>query len=153
MKLVYHFFGNVAFLMRTEPVKLAGTIHVECDVPDGSRLVLYSTDEKEVLEYKIENGGCDVPSSIFIGGKNVYIGVGDVLAVATPIREFQTGNTTYLIGVDFSVQEELKRVAEALIYVGNLAKQASRDSKDALSLKGRVDELYDRANSGDIINF
>ena len=153
MRLVYHFFGNVALLMRAEPAKLCGAIRVECDVPDGSRLLLYSTDEKEKFEYEFQDGFCNVAAEVFAGGKKIFISVGDLLAIATPLREFRSGGEIYLIGEDFSIKEQQERIAQALIYVGDLAKQASRASKDALSLKRRVDQLYERANSGDIINF
>lgn len=153
MRLVYQYFGSVSFLMRAEPAKAEGAIRVECDVPDGSKLMLYSADEKEKNDYSFQNGACEVPAAVFSGGKNVFIGVNDTISIGTPIREIRSGTNFYLVGAEFGEKEERERLAQALIYVGMLAKRASTDSREALSLKGLVDQLYERANSGDIINF
>ena len=155
MRLTYRYFGDVAILVRYEKLKVTGdTITIECDVPEGTRVSLYSEKKKQTFGHLFVNGCAQIPVEHIEGGVRVHFeGSDGALAYGTPIEEVIVGDERYLVGGVFETREEIKRVQDALVYVGDFAKRALEIAKETLTLEERVEHLESRANSGDIINF
>lgn len=155
MKLSYRYFGDVAILIRYEKLKVEGeTIVIECDAPTGTRVSLYSEKKKQTFGYSLVDGSAEIPAEHIEGGVRVHFeGKDGALTYGTPIEEVLVGGERYLVGGVFETREEIKRVQDALVYVGDLANKAFKLAQETLTLDGRVKNLERRANSGDIINF
>ena len=155
MKLVYRCFGTVAFLEPNAQAKKEGTISVEANVEDGCILSLYSEAKKEKRDFLFAGGKTSVPAEIFDGAMDVQIhySASEDIAKATPIVELQLGDEIYLVGGEFSAEEERARICRALGYVGILAERAIKEAQKIPDIKADVAALQKRANSGDIMNF
>lgn len=156
MKLIYRCFGAVALLIRYSRVKIVGdTVGVECDLPDGARLVLYSERTKQSHEYRFKDGMTSVPVKVFESGVSVLFDGGEATVPihGTPIEVAEIGDERYLMGGLFSTTEELRRVHDALIYMDDLVREACAVAGEVKALREEVQALRTRADSGDIINF
>lgn len=156
MRLIYRCFGHVALLVRYRRVRIDGdAVTVECDVEDGARLVLYSERDKVRRDYMLMGGSVSVPVKAFDGGVSVCFEAADggVLAYGTPIEILAVGGERYLVGGAFGTEEELERIYDALVYVGELAREARAVADEMRAVMKVVESLKKRADSGDIINF
>lgn len=155
MKLCYRYFGDVAILVRYERMKVTGDVlTIKCDAPEGSRVFLYSEKTKEAFAYALKDGVAEIPVERISGSMRVqFENAEGVPTYATPLEEVFVGDERYIVGGTFETREEIKRVQDALVYVGDLAKRALELAEGLLKLNERVEGLEKRANSGDIINF
>lgn len=156
MRLIYKCFGHIALLVRYSRVRIVGdTVTVECDTGDGARLVLYSERDKVRRDYKLVGGSVSVPVKAFDGGVRVCFEAedGSVLAYGTPIEILEVGGERYLVGGVFSTEEELERIHDALIHLGELVRDARAAADEMRAIIQVVESLKKRADSGDIINF
>lgn len=156
MRIVYKLFGTVAFLDRNIKDKVEGdSVHVLCNVSDGTRLFLYSSAEKKRRDYVFSGGVAVIPLSVFGSGEvGIFFENGDgTVAAGTRVTISEIGGNRYLVSCAFSAEEEVRRLMDALIYIEGLLTKALSVTETVLSVKNSVDALVRRAESGDIINF